>query len=246
MANLASESVTAKLSRELEAVREQQQAISAVLRALARPAGLQPVLDTVVESCRRLCHADHGAMWLLQGELLASVAHDAGGEVATYDRQHPHAVDRTTAAGRTALTRKPVHIPDIQKDAEYAYPGPRPERSMLGVPMIFEEDLIGVVVVVRIEPEPFSDEEIALVQTFADQAAVAITNARLTEAVERQRTELARFLFEHHRNAVLHRIAETIGLADELLPGEHQLALAQRADEDLEQLGIDRRIESKQ
>jgi class 3 adenylate cyclase len=65
---------------------------------------------------------------------------------------------------------------------------------MLGVPVMIEDELIGVVVVVRGEPQPFTDDEIALVQTFADQAAIAITNARLIEAVERQRTELSRFI----------------------------------------------------
>jgi class 3 adenylate cyclase len=65
---------------------------------------------------------------------------------------------------------------------------------MLGVPIMVEDDLIGVVVVVRREPNPFTDDHIALVQTFADQAAIALTNARLLDAVERQRTELCRFV----------------------------------------------------
>src|SRR5215213_10293351 len=65
---------------------------------------------------------------------------------------------------------------------------------MIGVPILVEDDLIGVVVLVRREPQPFTDEHIALVQTFADQAAIAVANARLIEAVERQRTELARFV----------------------------------------------------
>jgi GAF domain-containing protein len=65
---------------------------------------------------------------------------------------------------------------------------------MLGVPIMFEDDLVGVVVVVRREPEPITPDHIALAQTFADQAAIALTNARLLEAVERQRTELSRFV----------------------------------------------------
>jgi class 3 adenylate cyclase len=183
-----------ELARQLEDLQEQQRAISGVLRAVAHSAGLQPVLDEVVEACRRLCDADHGALWLLEDGLLHSVAHHAENEAAAYDRLHPHSIDRTTAAGRTALTRAPVHIPDILADREYSYPGPRPYRAMLGVPVMVEDDLIGVVVVVRREPRPFTDEHIALLQTFADQAAIALTNARLLEAVERQRTELSRFL----------------------------------------------------
>jgi class 3 adenylate cyclase len=194
MTSGASETQVGDLTREVEALREQQQAMRGVLRALARSAGLQPVLEEVTEACRRLCRADHGALWLLEGELLHSVTHHAGAEAAEYDKEHPHRLDRTTAAGRTAVMRMPVHIPDIEADPEYAYEGPRPYRSMLGVPILFEEDLIGVVVMVRRAPEPFSEEDIALVQTFSDQAAIAIKNARLIEAVERQRSELSRFL----------------------------------------------------
>jgi GAF domain-containing protein len=186
----------AELARQLEDLRAQQQAISGVLRAVARAAGLQPVLDEVVEACRRLCNADYGALWLIEHELLHLAVHQGSPEGAKYDRQHPHphALDRTTAAGRAALARETIHIPDILADPEYVYPGPRFFRSMLGVPIIVEDELIGVVVLVRREPEPFTDEHVALVETFADQAAIALTNARLFEAVERQRTELARFV----------------------------------------------------
>jgi class 3 adenylate cyclase/putative methionine-R-sulfoxide reductase with GAF domain len=182
------------LARELEDVREQQRAISGVLRAVARSAGLQPVLEEVAEACRRLCQADYGALWLLKDGLLHLGAHQGEPEGAQYDLEHPHPVDRTTAAGRAALERKPIQIPDVLADPEYTYPGPRFFRTMLGVPIMIEDDLIGVVVVVRREPKRFTDDHIALVQTFADQAAVALTNARLLDAIERQRTELSRFV----------------------------------------------------
>jgi hypothetical protein len=197
MTDAASEHDTSELVRELATLREQQEAISGVLRAVARSAGLQPVLDEVAEACRRLSRADYGALWLLEGDLLVSVAHHAGEDAAAYDREHPHRLDRSTAAGRTAVMREPVHIPDIEADPEYSYPGPRPFRAMLGVPILVEKDLIGVVVVVRREPEPFTHDDIAIVQTFSDQAAIAIANARLVEAVERQRTELSRFVSPH-------------------------------------------------
>ncbi|HEY7003624.1 MAG TPA: GAF domain-containing protein [Gaiellaceae bacterium] len=181
-------------TRQLESVREQLRAISGVLSAVARSAGLQPVLDEVVEACSRLSGADNAALWLLDDGLLCSVADHGGPEYAAYDKQHPHPLDRTTVAGRTAITRQPVHIPDVDADPEYAYRGPRAYRALLGVPVIVEDDLIGVLVLDRIEQRPFSDEHIALAQTFADQAAIAIANARLLEAVERQRTELSRFI----------------------------------------------------
>jgi GAF domain-containing protein len=181
-----SEARGAQLLRENEQLREQRRAISDVLRAVASSAGLQPVLDEVVEACRQLCDADNAALWLLDDGLLRSVADHGEPEGAAYDRQHPHPLDRTTVAGRTALTRQPVHIPDVDNDREYGYRGPRPYRALLGVPVVVEDDLIGVIILDRSEPRPFSDEHIALAQTFADQAAIAIANARLIEAVERQ------------------------------------------------------------
>src|SRR4029450_12184399 len=181
------------LARELEDAREQQRAISGVLRAVARSAGLQPVLEAVAGGCRRLCEADHGALWLLQDGLLHVGAHHGEPEGAQYDLEHPHPVDRTTAAGRGAIERKPIQIPDVLADPEYTYPGPRFFRTMLGVPIIVEDDLIGVVVLVRREPKPFTDDHIALVQTF-HQAAIALTNAKLLDAVGRQRMELSRFV----------------------------------------------------
>jgi class 3 adenylate cyclase len=192
MASLAPD---AEFARQVEDLRAQQQAISGVLRAVARGAGIQPVLDEVVEAGERLCGADYGALYLLENGLLHVVASHTRAESVEWDRQHPHALDRTTGAGRAAVAREPVHIPDIQNDPEYSYGGPREGyRSLIAVPIMVEEDLIGVVVLIRRELQPFTDEHIALVETFADQAAIAITNARLIEAVERQRTELARFI----------------------------------------------------
>ena len=181
-------------ARELRDLREQQQAISGVLRAVAGSAGLQPVLDEIVDASRRLCDADYGVLYLLEGELLHVATYHGAPRSAEYDEQHPHALDRTTGAGRAAVTGEPVHIPDVFDDPEYLYGGPRGYRALLGMPVKGEEDLIGVVVLVRREPRAFSDAQIALVQTFADQAAIALTNARLLEAVERQRTELSRFI----------------------------------------------------
>jgi class 3 adenylate cyclase len=183
-----------ELARRLTVADEQQRAISSVLHAVARSAGLQPVLDEIVEAGRRLCDADSGALWLLENGLLQSAAHQGGVAASTHDSVHPHPVDRTTAAGRTALMREPVLIPDAELDPEYAYTGPRHYRAMLGVPVMVESELLGVVVVVSSKPQAFDEPHVALLQTFADQAAIALANARLIEAVERQRTELARFL----------------------------------------------------
>jgi class 3 adenylate cyclase/putative methionine-R-sulfoxide reductase with GAF domain len=184
----------AELARQVEDLREEKRAIIGVLRAVASSKGLQPVLDEVADACRRLCDADHGALWLLEDGVLHSAAHHGWPEGAKYDREHPHALDRTTAAGRAAVAREPIYIPDVLEDPEYTYAGPRFYRAMLGVPIMVEDDLIGVVVVVRRDPHSFTEEHSALVQTFADQAAIAVENARLIDAVERQRKELSRFV----------------------------------------------------
>jgi class 3 adenylate cyclase len=190
----AQENLNADLTAEVEKLREQQDAIGRVLRALAGSAALQSVLDEVVEACTRLCNADAGALWLLEGDQLHYLAHYGHAPNLTYDRDHPHALDRKTAAGRTAVTRQPLNIPDVRLDTEYEYAGPAPYRSMLGVPILMDEELIGVVVVIRFTVSPFAEEDMALAQTFSDQAAIAIANARLLETVERQRTELSRFI----------------------------------------------------
>jgi len=184
----------AELERLLEAAREQQRALGLVLRAVARAEGLQPVLDEVVRSATLLSGGETGRLWLTKGGLLHAFANHRGDETFEYDRQRPHAIDRTTLAGRAALTRAPVHVPDVEHDPEYAYGGPRPYRAGLGVPILLEEELIGVLGIVRSTAGPFAEEHIELVQAFADQAAIAIANARLIDAVERQKAELSRFL----------------------------------------------------
>ena len=187
----------ARLLDAVERQLEQQRAISEVLRAVARSEGLEPVFGSVVDAATRLCHGDYGAMYLVDGDVLRVVTQGYGQpELYAYERERPHTRDRSTVIGRVALTREVVHIPDTREDPEYAWGGAEVTeyRSLLGVPIFVEGELIGAMNVVRIAPEPFLDEHIELVKTFADQAAIAIANARLLERVERQRTELARFV----------------------------------------------------
>ena len=149
------------------------------------------MLDEVVEAVTLLSGVDNGRLWLVENGLLHAFANCGFEEQFEFDRRHPHAIDRTTMAGRTALTRGPVHIPDILEDPEYTYPGPRPYRAALSVPILLEDELIGVIGIVRVAPGPFAEDDIELVELFAEQAAIAIANARLIDAVERQRRELA-------------------------------------------------------
>lgn len=187
----------ADLVRENANLREQRRAIGEVLRAVARSEGLQPVLDEIVSAAKQLCDGEHGQLYLVDGDLfLVSSQFADPPEGFAYAEEHPHKRDRTTVVGRAALAGEAVQIPDVLADAEYTFEGQAivGYRALLGVPIVLDDELIGVIAVGRNVPGPFSDEQVELVETFADQAAIAIANARLIDAVERQRTELSRFL----------------------------------------------------
>lgn len=169
-------------------------ALGGVLRVLVRSAGLQPVLDEVVEAAARLSSASNGRLYVLRDGLLYPVANHGVRAGYEYEIEHPVVPDRGTMAGRVVLTRQIVNIADVEADPEYTYAGPRHFRSALSVPILLDDELIGVIGIVRETVGAFTNEQIEVVQAFADQAAVAIANARLLETVERQRSELSRFL----------------------------------------------------
>jgi adenylate cyclase len=185
-----------ELAEQVEELREQQRAVGDVLRAIARFEGQQPVLDAVVAAANRLCNGVSAGLWLADGELFRVAALIATPEQTEYERAHPHVPEAHSLTGRVLATRRPVHIPDVLADPAYEWGSQRVAgyRAMVGVPIFADEQLIGVLAVTRPVPEPFTDDEIRLVTTFANQAAIAIANARLLDAVERQRTELARFV----------------------------------------------------
>ena len=178
---------------------DQRRAVADVLRAVASSQGLQPVLDEIVAAARRLCRGDHSQLYLLSGDALrlhAQSVEDGPDIEDALAGTFVHALDRASVAGRTGLARTVVQIPDVLEDADYS-PDARGRvrsRALLGVPILHDDHLVGVITAGRGDPEPFTVEQVELVKTFADQAAIAITNARLISAVERQRTELSRFL----------------------------------------------------
>jgi len=186
-----------ELAREIANLREQRAAVHDVLRQVARSEGLQPVLDEIVSATMRLCPGD-AELFMAHADLLhlQAFSESVREDHVEYDRNHPHARDRTTMVGRTALTGETVQIPDVLDDREYAYGGQEifPYRALLGVPILLDGELIGVIGVGRTTPGLFADDQVELVRAFADEAAIAIANSRLLEAVERQRTELARFV----------------------------------------------------
>ncbi|MGB9648829.1 MAG: GAF domain-containing protein, partial [Stellaceae bacterium] len=180
-------------THDLQESLEYQTASSDVLKVISRSgAELGPVLDTLVETAARICRADSGFIFRLQDDLCRMVA--AFGIPAGYrdfQVRNPIVPGRGTLAGRTVLERRAVHIEDAAADPEYT----RAEavqlgrqRTMLGVPLIREDALIGVITLARSHVEPFNEKQIELVTTFADQAVIAIENARLLGEL-RERTD---------------------------------------------------------
>jgi adenylate cyclase len=186
-----------KLARDNENLREQRQAVSDVLRAVASSEGLQAVLVEIVEAAKRLCRGEHAQLYLAEEDFFRIFSQSSDLEESyDYAEEHPHARDRATIVGRVGLTGVVEQIPDVLADADYSYEGQRIVgfRALLGVPIVLDGELIGVIAVGRNHVGTFAEEQVELVRTFADQAAIAISNARLIAAVDRQRTELARYI----------------------------------------------------
>ncbi|MGZ6342694.1 MAG: adenylate/guanylate cyclase domain-containing protein [Candidatus Limnocylindrales bacterium] len=177
-----------------------QAALGDILETLGRaPFDLDAVLRTILTHTTRLCHAERGFVYLLgdDGRYYHSADIGAPEAVVAYNLAHPISPTRATLTGRTVIERRPVHIPDVEADTEYDYPDAKRLggfRAMLGVPMLREGTVVGVLSAWRDDPVPFSDRDIELVRLFADQAVIAVTTTRLVNTIERQRTELARFL----------------------------------------------------
>jgi len=194
----ADQSRIAELTRGVEDLRSRYEAVADVLHTLSRSGlRLQPILDQIVTVAARLCESDSCFLYLADGELFrmrANVGQPPA--VVEYERLHPDRAGPDSATGRVAMTKKPVHIPDVDADPDYAHPSADLERfrTLLSVPVFVEQELVGVIGVSRHEVRPFQDREIELMQTFADQSAIAISNAELFETVERQKAELVRFL----------------------------------------------------
>ncbi len=180
---------------------EQQTATSKVLEVISRSAfDLQAVFEAVAESSVRLCGADRAFIFRFDGELLrmATAFNPASQEWKKYVAQNPTRPGRNSAAARVALERRTVHIPDVLVDPEYSYGAKDVEkvRTVLGVPILKGDDLLGVMVIYHLEVRPFTDKQIALVETFGDQAAIAIDNVRLLDELRHRTDELSRSVGE--------------------------------------------------
>jgi len=179
---------------------QQQTATADLLQVISRSAfDLRPVFETIAESAVRLCDARFAFIYRFDGEVLRMVA-DSGtpAQFKTWMADHPIRPGRDSATGRAALERRTIHIHDVLADPEYSFAAKDVEafRTVLTVPMLKGEELLGVILTYRLEVRPFTQKQIELVETFADQAVIAIENVRLFDEVQARTRELAQSVEE--------------------------------------------------
>jgi PAS domain S-box-containing protein len=200
----------ARLLDELRRSLQQQTATADVLKVISRSSvDLETVLDTLVETVARLCRADLSTMYRRRDErddkyhLVASRGFSE--EAKEFFRTHPAVRGRGTLSGRVELERRAVHIPDVLEDPEYTFREGQKIvgfRTLLGIPLLREDSLIGLFAISRTRVEPFTDKEIELASTFADQAMIAIENARLFDELRDRQAEL-RVTFDNMGDGVV-------------------------------------------
>ena len=196
---------------EMTEALEQQTATADVLKVISRSQfDLQLVLDNLIQTATSLCGAKRGVIFRRDGDLYRAAAfYNATPELIEFVERHPIAPGRHTITARVALERRVIHVADLQEDTEYTYAlrDTEPIRTELGVPMFRGDDLVGVFILYKLKVAPFTDKQIELVTTFADQAVIAIENVRLLKEL-RERTEEVERLNQHLEQRVADQVGE--------------------------------------
>jgi signal transduction histidine kinase len=188
---------TAELSESLQF----QTATADVLRVISRsPNSLQPVLDVIVDTSRHLCGTETTTVFLLSdGKFRIAAASGTMPEYLDFLRSNPIAIDQAgSSTARAAREKRTIHVPDISADPEFGQ-GPMAvgdRRALLSVPLMREGTAIGVITMRQSHLTPFNSRQIEVVETFADQAVIAISNVRLFEQVQERTRELSASLDE--------------------------------------------------
>ncbi len=186
-------------TEDLSEALQQQTATAEVLKVISRSAfDLDSVLNSLTKSAVELCSSTYGVISLYRGGVLKFMAQTGcTPEFAELLWSHPAPLDRTSVTGRTGLLRAVVQVPDVTKDEEYDYHGGEiigNYRSMMGVPLLRNGELEGVFTLMRREPGTFTPRQVELVETFADQAVIAIENVRLFDEVQARTRDLTEAL----------------------------------------------------
>jgi GAF domain-containing protein len=203
VANFARQAViaieNARLLNELRESLQQQTATADVLKVISRSTfELQPVLEALTESATRLCGATRGHIFQFDGEFLRfAAAYGAWPGFTDYLEAHPLRPGPGSVAGKAAFERRTIHVRDVLQESDYELAElikQQGYRTVLAVPMLREGALRGVITILKTEVEPFTDKQIELVTTFADQAVIAIENVRLFDAEQQRTRELSESL----------------------------------------------------
>jgi len=186
------------LRHSLDEAVEQQAATAELLKVIGRSSSdLELVFTTLAENAVRLCQAEQASVFRFDGQVLrAVVIRKLSDAQRDFLEENPLPFGRGSGAGRAAVERRTVHIHDVQADPEYTYGTKAFFRTLLAVPMFRGNELLGAISIQRDEVRPFTDNHIALMETFADQAAIAIENAGLLSELRERTAELTRSVGE--------------------------------------------------